>query len=156
MEYIRAPKKNKKTTFSSKLESGSDEENLILYRGNYSFVCMNLYPYNNGHLLVVPNEVIDKPEDLEPEIQNEMMEICSKSMKILREVINAEGFNFGANIGSSAGAGIAEHLHYHIVPRWNGDTNFMPTIGNTKVHAQGLQDTYDDLKPYFEKITKII
>ena len=156
MEYIRAPKKNKEATFSSKLENGSDKENLILYRGSHSFICMNLYPYNNGHLLVVPYEVVDKPEDLSPDIRNEIMEICTESMKILREVMNAEGFNFGANIGSSSGAGIAEHLHYHIVPRWNGDTNFMPTIGNTKVHVQGLQDTYDDLKPYFEKITKII
>ena len=151
MEYIRAPKKNNGTTFSSKLEKGTDEENLILFKGDHSFVCMNLYPYNNGHLLLVPYEIVDKPEDLNKEAMNEIMKISTMSMKILRENMNAEGFNFGANIGASAGAGIADHLHYHIVPRWGGDTNFMPVVGNTKVHVQGLQDTYDDLIPHFQK-----
>jgi len=154
MEYIRAPKKNNGTTFSSKLEKGTDEENLILFKGDHSFVCMNLYPYNNGHLLLVPYEIVDKPEDLYKEAMNEIMKISTMSMKILRENMNAEGFNFGANIGASAGAGIADHLHYHIVPRWGGDTNFMPVVGNTKVHVQGLQDTYNDLIPYFQKIHK--
>ena len=154
MEYKRAPKKNNGTTFSSKLEKGTDEENLILFKGDHSFVCMNLYPYNNGHLLLVPYEIVDKPEDLNKEAMNEIMKISTMSMKILRENMNAEGFNFGANIGASAGAGIADHLHYHIVPRWGGDTNFMPVVGNTKVHVQGLQDTYDDLIPYFQKIHK--
>ena len=154
MEYIRAPKKNNGTTFSSKLEKGTDEENLILFKGDHSFVCMNLYPYNNGHLLLVPYEIFDKPEDLNKEAMNEIMKISTMSMKILRENMNAEGFNFGANIGASAGAGIADHLHYHIVTRWGGDTNFMPVVGNTKVHVQGLQDTYDDLIPYFQKIHK--
>ena len=154
IEYIRAPKKNNGTTFSSKLEKGTDEENLILFKGDHSFVCMNLYPYNNGHLLLVPYEIVDKPEDLNKETMNEIMKISTMSMKILRENMNAEGFNFGANIGASAGAGIADHLHYHIVPRWGGDTNFMPVVGNTKVHVQGLQDTYDDLIPYFQKIHK--
>ena len=103
---------------------------------------------------MVPYEIVDKPEDLNKEAMNEIMKISTMSMKILRENMNAEGFNFGANIGASAGAGIADHLHYHIVPRWGGDTNFMPVVGNTKVHVQGLQDTYDDLIPYFQKIHK--
>ena len=154
MEYIRAPKKNNGTTFSSKLEKGTDEENLILFKGDHSFVCMNLYPYNNGHLLLVSYEIVDKPEDLNKEAMNEIMKISTMSMKILRENMNAEGFNFGANIGASAGAGIADHLHYHIVPRWGGDTNFMPVVGNTKVHVQGLQDTYGDLIPHFQKTHK--
>jgi len=154
MEYIRAPKKNNGTTFSSKLEKGTDEENLILFKGDHSFVCMNLYPYNNGHLLLVPYEIVDKPEDLNKEAMNEIMKISKMSMIILSENMNAEGFNFGANIGASAGAGIADHLHYHIVPRWGGDTNFMPVVGNTKVHVQSLQDTYNDLIPYFQKIHK--
>ena len=130
MDYIRAPKKDSRNTFSSKLDEGSDKDNLILYRGAYCFVCMNLYPYNNGHLLVVPYEVVDTPENLENEILFEIMEISTMAMKILREKMNAEGFNFGANIGSSSGAGIAEHLHFHIVPRWSGDTNF--TITNAR------------------------
>lgn len=152
MEYVRAPKKNSGNIFSKKLESGKDEDNMILYRGKHSFVCMNLYPYNNGHLLVVPNEIVDKPEELGEEVLLEIMKVSSQSMKIIREKLNAEGFNFGANIGASAGAGIAEHLHYHIIPRWRGDTNFMPVVGNTKVHVQGLADTYSDLKPLFNNL----
>ena len=104
MEYVRAPKKDSGNTFSKKLESGKDEDNLILFRGKHSFVCMNLYPYNNGHLLVVPNEIVDKPEELGEEVLLEIMKISSHSMKIIRKKLNAEGFNFGANIGASAGA----------------------------------------------------
>ena len=98
MEYVRAPKNDIGETFSSKLEEGSDKENLILYRGKHSFVCMNLYPYNNGHLMVIPYEVVAKPEDLDREVMNEIMFLSSESMKILRKSMNAEGFNFGANI----------------------------------------------------------
>ncbi|MDC0165034.1 HIT domain-containing protein [bacterium] len=152
MEYVRAPKKNLKETFSQKLDNGTDEDNMILFRGSYSFVCMNLYPYSNGHIMVIPYEVVDKPEDLKSIVLSEIMNISSQSMKIIRKKMSAEGFNFGSNIGASAGAGIAEHLHFHIVPRWKGDTNFMPAIGNTKVHVQGLQDTYAELKPFFQKM----
>jgi len=152
MQYVRAPKKNTKETFLKKLEDGNDEENLVLFRGEHSFVCMNLYPYNNGHIMILPNNIVENPEELDDVTQFEIMKIASLSMKIIREKMNAEGFNFGANIGASAGAGIAEHLHYHIVPRWKGDTNFMPVIGNTKVHVQGLNDTYVMLRPLFKNM----
>ena len=152
MQYVRAPKKNTKETFLKKFEDGNDEENLVLFRGEHSFVCMNLYPYNNGHIMILPNNIVEKPEELDDVTQFEIMKIASLSMKIIREKMNAEGFNFGANIGASAGAGIAEHLHYHIVPRWKGDTNFMPVIGNTKVHVQGLNDTYVMLRPLFKNM----
>ena len=152
MQYVRAPKKNTKETFLKKLEDGNDEENLVLFRGEHSFVCMNLYPYNNGHIMILPNNIVEKPEELDDVTQFEIMKIASLSMKIIREKMNAEGFNFGANIGASAGAGIAEHLHFHIVPRWKGDTNFMPIIGNTKVHVQGLNDTYIMLRPLFKNM----
>ena len=152
MQYVRAPKKNTEETFLKKLEDGNDEENLVLFRGEHSFVCMNLYPYNNGHIMILPNNIVEKPEELDDVTQFEIMKIASLSMKIIREKMNAEGFNFGANIGASAGAGIAEHLHFHIVPRWKGDTNFMPIIGNTKVHVQGLNDTYVMLRPLFQNM----
>ena len=152
MQYVLAPKKNTEETFLKKLEDGNDEENLVLFRGEHSFVCMNLYPYNNGHIMILPNNIVEKPEELDDVTQFEIMKIASLSMKIIREKMNAEGFNFGANIGASAGAGIAEHLHYHIVPRWKGDTNFMPVIGNTKVHVQGLNDTYVMLRPLFKNM----
>ena len=153
MEYIRAPKKYNGTTFSAKLEKGTDEENLILFKGDYSFVCMNLYPYNNGHLLLVPYEIVDKPENLDKEAMSEIMHLSTMSMKILRETMNAEGFNFGANIGKAGGAGIADHIHFHVVPRWNGDTNFMPVIGQTKVMVGGLLETYNELKSSFDKLS---
>ena len=152
MQYVRAPKKNNRETFLKKLEDGNDEENLVLFRGEHSFVCMNLYPYNNGHIMILPNNIVEIPEELDDVTQFEIMKIASISMKIIREKMNAEGFNFGANIGTSAGAGIAEHLHFHIVPRWKGDTNFMPVIGNTKVHVQGLNDTYVMLRPLFKNM----
>jgi len=152
MQYVRAPKKNTEEIFLKKLKDGNDEENLVLFRGEHSFVCMNLYPYNNGHIMILPNNIVEKPEELDDVTQFEIMKIASLSMKIIREKMNAEGFNFGANIGASAGAGIAEHLHYHIVPRWKGDTNFMPVIGNTKVHVQGLNDTYVMLRPLFKNM----
>lgn len=152
MQYVRAPKKNTEETFLKKFEDGNDEDNLVLFRGEHSFVCMNLYPYNNGHIMILPNNIVEKPEELDDVTQFEIMKIASLSMKIIREKMNAEGFNFGANIGASAGAGIAEHLHYHIVPRWKGDTNFMPVIGNTKVHVQGLNDTYVMLRPLFKNM----
>ena len=152
MQYVSAPKKNNGETFLKKLEDGNDEENLVLFRGEHSFVCMNLYPYNNGHIMILPNNIVEKPEELDDVTQFEIMKIASLSMKIIREKMNAEGFNFGANIGASAGAGIAEHLHFHIVPRWKGDTNFMPVIGNTKVHVQGLNDTYVMLRPLFKNM----
>ena len=151
MQYVRAPKKNTKGTFLKKLEDGNDEENLVLFRGEHSFVCMNLYPYNNGHIMILPNNIVEKPEELDDVTQFEIMKIASLSMKIIREKMNAEGFNFGANIGASAGAGIAEHLHFHIVPRWKGDTNFMPVIGNTKVMPQTLDDTFKQLSALFQE-----
>ena len=144
--------KDSRNTFSSKLEEGSDKDNLILYRGKHCFVCLNLYPYNNGHLLVVPYKVVDRPENLDHKTLSEIMNVSAITMKILRKKMNAEGFNFGANIGSSSGAGIAEHLHFHIVPRWSGDTNFMPVVGQTKVHVQGLEDTYNDLIGLFKEV----
>ena len=151
MDYISNPKKEK-DIFIKKAKSKDDRENLVLYRGNNVFVVMNLYPYNNGHLLVVPYEVVDNPENLDSETLSEIMNISTTTMKILRERMNVDGFNFGANIGSASGAGIAEHLHFHIVPRWSGDTNFMPVVGQTKVHVQGLRDTYNDLVSLFEEI----
>ena len=151
MEYVSSPKSDT-NIFEEKSKSNDDRENLVLYRGELSFILMNLYPYNNGHILILPNNIVEKPEELDDVTLFEIMKIASLSMKIIREKMNAEGFNFGANIGASAGAGIAEHLHYHIVPRWKGDTNFMPVIGNTKVHVQGLNDTYVMLRPLFKNM----
>ncbi|MFQ6609046.1 MAG: HIT domain-containing protein, partial [Fidelibacterota bacterium] len=138
--------------FCDKPQNGNDREMLILDRGEFSYVLMNLYPYNNGHLMIAPYEHLNDPLEISSETKAEIMTFTDKSMAILKEVMNPDGFNFGANFGASAGAGIEEHIHYHLVPRWLGDTNFMPVVGNNKVQVQGLLESYDELKPEFDRI----
>ena len=157
MEYIRSPKSNTSNCiFCKKSQSNEDDENLIIHRGDYSFILLNLYPYNNGHVMVSPYLHTDEFHKLETKIQVEMMNFSSKIMKIMKSEMNAEGFNFGANFGSVAGAGIKEHIHLHIVPRWEGDTNFMPILGHTKVQVDGLQETQQLLKKHFKKLIRTI
>ncbi|RMF07503.1 MAG: HIT domain-containing protein [Candidatus Neomarinimicrobiota bacterium] len=155
MEYIRAPKEEREGAciFCEKPSRHTDREDLILYRGRTAFILMNLYPYNNAHLMVVPYLHTRTTADLDRDTMGEIMTLADQAMQILRRKLRAEGFNFGANIGAAAGAGIEEHLHFHILPRWVGDTNFMPVIGHTKVLVQGLLETYDELKPEFDQIT---
>ena len=144
MEYVSSPKSDT-NIFEEKSKSNDDRENLVLYRGKLSFILMNLYPYNNGHLLIAPYRKVNTLEKLNAEENSEIMKLSQESMKVLRSTMNADGFNLGLNIGKAAGAGIEEHLHFHIVPRWNGDNNFMPSIGNTKVMVQSLEDSYQML-----------
>ena len=151
MDYIRS-EKEKGCIFCDKPELNDDRETLILYRGEHTFVLMNIYPYNNGHLMVAPYAHVDNSNDLDTVERNEIMSLADSAMVILKGTMNAEGFNFGANIGKSGGAGIEEHIHYHIVPRWQGDTNFMPVVGHTKVQVEGLQETYDILNPHFDSL----
>jgi ATP adenylyltransferase len=112
---------------------------------------MNRYPYNNGHLLVVPYLHTAKLQELGAETITEMWDAVSRATTILTKAFRAEGFNVGINLGRVAGAGIDKHLHLHIVPRWNGDTNFMSILGETKIISQGLEDAYDELLPYFSR-----
>ena len=118
-----------------------------------SFIIMNLYPYNNGHLMLAPYRKVNSMIDLSNDELNEIIELSKKCMQIIKQELHSDGFNFGVNIGKCSGAGIDQHIHFHIVPRWNGDNNFMPVVGNTKVIVQGLQDTYDILYPFFKKIS---
>jgi len=119
----------------------SDDEGLVVARGETVYAVLNLYPYNAGHVMVVPYRHVADFTDLKDDESRELSSFTSRSMTVLREVSNAQGFNIGMNQGSVAGAGIAEHLHQHIVPRWGGDTNFMPVVGQTKVLPQLLSDT---------------
>jgi len=151
IDYIRS-EKEEGCIFCDKPANGDDRTMLILYRGEYSFVLMNLYPYNNGHLMIAPYQHTGNTQELSYNSRSEIMELADQTMTIQKNVMNAEGFNYGANIGYSGGAGIADHIHFHIVPRWAGDTNFMPVVGHTKVQVQGLRETYDDLKPHFDKL----
>ena len=132
--------------FCIKPKQNKDRENLILHRATNCFVIMNLYPYNNGHLMIVPYKHVSDPGDLDSDTLLEMMQTVNECTKALRDAMNPEGFNIGMNIGRVAGAGIDQHVHMHIVPRWNGDTNFMPVLGSAKVISQGLFEAYDMLK----------
>ena len=151
IDYIKS-EKEKGCIFCDKPAEGDDHSMLILYRGENSFVIMNLYPYNNGHLMIAPYQHTDSTHELNSSSRSEIMELADQIMTIQKNIMTADGFNYGANIGYSGGAGIADHIHFHIVPRWTGDTNFMPVLGHTKVQMQGLQETYNDLRPHFDKL----
>ncbi len=151
IEYILSPKPSG-CIFCVKPKESKDDENFILYRGQYSFIIMNYYPYNNGHLMVVPYRHLSDITVLNDEENKEISSLIQTSVKIIRKTMNAEGFNIGMNLGKTAGAGIDEHIHYHIVPRWNGDTNFMPVAGNSKVISQGLYETWETLLPHFQDL----
>ena len=129
-----------------------DRNELILFRGENSFSLMNLYPYTNGHLMVAPFRHIDSFRGLDQVERLEILEQIDRCIDALSNVLNPDGFNIGVNLGESAGAGIKDHIHFHVVPRWTGDTNFMPVLGHTKVEVQGLQECYDLLRPHFDCI----
>lgn len=150
MEYIRG-EKPEGCIFCTKPREANDEENLILVRGKHCFVMLNRYPYTNGHLMVVPYEHVSMPTDLAPETLLEMMQLVNISLIVLQETMHPDGFNVGMNLGASAGAGIKDHVHIHVVPRWVGDTNFMPVIGDTRVIVESLQACYENLKPCFDR-----
>ncbi len=130
-----------------------DKENLLLYRGESAFVIMNLYPYNPGHVMVASNEHVSELEDLSPEATIEVMELTKASIKVLKSKMSPHGFNSGFNLGEIAGASIKEHLHMHVVPRWQGDNNFMQVLADTNVVPQALSETYDLLAPGFEDLS---
>jgi ATP adenylyltransferase len=149
MKKLNNPSKDGACVFCVKNTETSDEANLVLYKGKKTFVVMNLYPYNNGHLLVIPCSHTAAFETLDQECWLEVWHLLALCKKVLGEALKPDGFNIGMNLGRSAGAGIEDHLHWHIVPRWNGDTNFLPVLGNTKVMSQSLEDCYAMLRPYF-------
>ncbi len=148
IEYIQM-EKAEGCVLCDKPRQSSDAQNYILYRGDKNFIIMNSYPYNPGHLMVSPYRHIASLEQLTDEELNEHFEIVSRSIKILRQVFNPSGFNIGINMGKVAGAGIDDHFHTHIVPRWQGDTNFMPVISDVRVLPEALAETYEKLKGKF-------
>jgi ATP adenylyltransferase len=142
MKYIQSHKKEEGCVFCKVQETPDNEENLIVFRGKFSYVIMNRFPYTSGHVLVIPCAHENNLEVLDAATRTEMMELATKTMRVLRGIYHPHGFNFGANIGSAAGAGIAPHVHLHIVPRWDGDTNFMSSLGETRVLPEALEETY--------------
>ncbi len=126
-----------------------DEANFVLHRAEHCFVVLNLYPYITGHLMVVPYLHTSEFDSAAKEMTDELMDMTKRSQTALREVYSPPGFNMGMNLGSAAGAGIADHLHIHLLPRWSGDTNFMTTIGESRVIPEDLPTTYSKLRPHF-------
>ena len=126
-----------------------DETNFVLHRAEHCFVVLNLYPYITGHLMVVPYLHTSEFDSAAKEMTDELMDMTKRSQAVLREVYAPPGFNMGMNLGSAAGAGIADHLHIHLLPRWSGDTNFMTTIGESRVIPEDLPTTYAKLRPKF-------
>jgi len=137
--------KTKGCVFCDMLAEKEDEKNLIVYRSPLSAVIMNIYPYNSGHLMVVPFAHKGSFEELTEEENADVMRQAQLSIKLLRLTSHPDGFNFGANLGRVSGAGIDDHVHFHIVPRWKGDVNFMPVLGDTKVISEDLHDTWKKL-----------
>jgi ATP adenylyltransferase len=138
--------------FCEKAASTDDEANLLPYRGQRCFVLMNLYPYNNGHLMISPYTHVPSIEELDVETLAEMMTTAQMCLAALRGAMHPQGYNMGINQGTVAGAGIKDHVHLHVVPRWNGDTNFMPVLADTKVMPDYLANTYKQLRAQFETI----
>ena len=132
--------------FCAALEQEDGPANLIVYRGPRAFVILNRFPYTSGHLMVLPYDHVQRLDEVDAETRAEMMELTSQATEVLGRVYAPQGFNLGANLGSAAGAGIEEHLHLHIVPRWVGDTNFMSTTGETRVLPQSLEESWALIK----------
>ena len=151
MEYIKKDKSSD-CIFCNLPKAGDDKNNFILFKGRYCFIIMNIYPYNTGHLMVVPYRHCACITDLDTDESMELNELTKRSIQILRNVNTPDGFNVGFNLGKSAGAGYDEHIHNHIVPRWTGDTNFMPVLADIKIHPESLQQSYEKLVPHFKKI----
>jgi len=160
MEKLWAPwrkefilgKKEKGCIFCKRHKGKKDKENLILFRGKLSFVIMNKYPYNTGHLMVAPYRHVGKLEKVKQEELLDLASLTQKCVAVIKKTMKPQGFNLGMNLEKVSGAGVADHLHVHIVPRWTGDTNFMPVLGNTKLISLALKDTYEQLKEEFQKL----
>jgi ATP adenylyltransferase len=146
MEYIQSDKNKDICIFCNEMSRPDGIENLIIHRGHRAFIILNRYPYTSGHLMVVPNDHLASLELLDTETRSEIMELTAQSMVVLREVYQPQGFNIGVNIGVAAGAGVLDHVHLHVVPRWGGDTNFMSALSDTRVLPETLESTFERLQ----------
>ncbi len=146
MRYVGGAAGEDGCIFCRRRDAGDDVASLILHRGRRAFTIMNLYPYNTGHLMLVPNEHVPGPEDVAPAALAEMAEFLPPTLRALRRVLHCDGFNIGINVGGIAGAGVADHLHEHVVPRWEGDANFMPIVASTMVLPELIPITYAKLR----------
>jgi ATP adenylyltransferase len=150
MKYIEKHGKEEGCVFCNAQAKADGAENLIAFRGGLAYVILNRYPYTSGHVMVVPFAHVPNLEELDAQTRGEMMELTAQCTTVLRNIYKPQGFNIGVNIGEAAGAGVVGHVHIHIVPRWNGDTNFMSSLGAVRVLPEALEDTYRRIKEGFK------
>jgi ATP adenylyltransferase len=154
MEFIKGPKPS--GCFfceAAAADPAEDADYLVLARGNLALAILNRYPYNNGHLMIAPKAHLANLEDLPAATANDLMALTQRSLRVLRQVLSPQGFNLGINAGKTAGAGVADHVHQHVVPRWDGDTNFMPIVADAKVLNESLTVSYQQLRAGFDRLT---
>jgi len=154
MEFIKAPRPA--GCFfceAAGADPAADPDHLVLARSELSLVLLNRYPYNNGHLMIAPRAHLANLEELPPATAADVMGLTQRSLRVLRQVLSPQGFNLGINAGKIAGAGVADHIHQHVVPRWDGDTNFMPVVADTKVLNESLTVSYQQLRAGFDRLS---
>ncbi len=151
LDYILS-EKEKGCIFCIKPEANEDDKHFIVYRSEFCFVILNIYPYNNGHIMVVPYRHVSQLSDLNDDERNDLFAVVQKAEKVLNENYKPQGINIGMNLGKAAGAGIEEHIHVHLVPRWDGDNNFMSTIGGYRVIPESFERAYLQLKEQFDRL----
>ncbi|MDR3274378.1 MAG: HIT domain-containing protein [Puniceicoccales bacterium] len=152
IDYVERAKSDSDDPFKYDEDTGNDGERLILFRSKFSFAIMNKYPYNPGHLLVLPHRAVSDIDELSEVERVDFFTAIGKAESMLKKALSPDGFNIGMNIGLAAGAGIPKHLHCHVVPRWNGDTNFMPVVANTKVLAQSQRAMFERLIAFTDAV----
>jgi ATP adenylyltransferase len=150
-QYVQKERTGRGCVFCLAAASREDQDNLVAYRGRNNLVMLNLYPYSTGHLMVVPYQHVDNLQDATRETLEEMILLVRDAQRHLGDIYRAPGINLGMNLGESAGAGIAEHIHMHVLPRWPGDTNFMTTVAETRVLPEDLPSTWRKLREAFAK-----
>jgi ATP adenylyltransferase len=141
--------------FCDAIAGSADEENLVVYRGQSTFVMLNRYPYTSGHLMIAPHMHVGRLAQISKRTADEIMDLTRRAEEIIEEVYRPDGLNLGMNLGQAAGAGIEQHIHMHVLPRWKGDANFMTSVSNTRVIPESLQETYSKLRNGFSSGTKI-
>jgi ATP adenylyltransferase len=147
---MHAKKDKARCILCDAVASTSDKENLVVYRGALSFVILNRYPYTSGHLMIAPYDHVARLHEASEAASREMMQLMRRAERILEELYRPDGLNLGMNLGEAAGAGVDQHIHMHVLPRWNGDANFMTTVGETRVIPEALDDSYERLKGRFQ------
>jgi ATP adenylyltransferase len=147
--YMREKRDKTGCIFCEAAASNADEENLVVYRGALNFVILNRYPYTSGHLMIAPFQHVSRLQQMDEATAEELMRLARFGERALQDIYGPEGFNLGINLGEAAGAGIEQHVHMHLLPRWRGDAHFMTSIGNTRIIPEALEDTYPKVKQAF-------